>query len=535
MRQSNKHLTVLSIIGILQGCGGGVAPNSQTLSVLTTVTSPPTSVTLPVATPVTPPVTPSTPTAARGDLLQSPPAQVESLSAAGMASRLSSFGSAGKQVLNATGAPKCGVDVHHVKYKTVGAAGEPATASAALMVPTGTDAACTGSRPVVLYGHGSSIFRDLNMANMRTDATDGFDAAVVAATYAAQGYIVVAPNYVGYDTSDLSYHPHHVADQQSKDMIDGLTAARKALALLPRPVSENGKLFVTGYSEGGYAAMATHRAMQAAGIAVTASAPQSGNYAESVNYELMFGTKGAFDAPTVDDTNLLIRYVMKFTGWQKAYGNLYTTPSEIYPAAYAGAMETLTPITVSLQAFAASGKLPRFLLANDMPQYASLSPQQQANFGPPDQSLIKSSYLVKIINDVAARPCPVTSASAPLDCSPTNTARQAWLKNDLRTWVPKAPMLMCGGNGDPEVRHHNILLTQAYFQAHGVAPGTVTTLDVDTAIAPNDPYATAKSMFQDSKARVLAGGGDPSSEQNYHGYMAFLACNAAASEYFKKF
>lgn len=53
-----------------------------------------------------------------------------------------------------------------------------------------------------------------------------------AMLYAAQGDIVVALNYAGHDTSSLGYHPHHIVDQQSKDMIDALTAARAARVLL---------------------------------------------------------------------------------------------------------------------------------------------------------------------------------------------------------------------------------------------------------------------------------------------------------------
>jgi hypothetical protein len=53
--------------------------------------------------------------------------------------------------------------------------------------------------------------------------------------FAAEGYIVVAPNYVGYDTSTLGYHPYLNADQQSKDMIDALTAARSALPTADAP------------------------------------------------------------------------------------------------------------------------------------------------------------------------------------------------------------------------------------------------------------------------------------------------------------
>lgn len=195
--------------------------------------------------------------AVRGALLQNPPARLLSLDAAAASTQLKQFGT---QLLNIAGAPKCGIDFHHIKYSTVGARGEPTTASGALLVPTGADPACSGKRPVLLYGHGSSFQRKLNMADITDSSNEGGTRiSMPAALYAAQGYIVVAPNYAGYDTSSLNYHPHHIADQQSKDMIDALAATRKALPRLPRPIGENGKLFITGYSEGGYVAMATHR------------------------------------------------------------------------------------------------------------------------------------------------------------------------------------------------------------------------------------------------------------------------------------
>ena len=53
-------------------------------------------------------------------------------------------------------------------------------------------------------------------------------------------------------------------------MIDILTAARTALPnTMSSATSDNGKLFVTGYSQGGHVAMATQRAMQTAGMTVT--------------------------------------------------------------------------------------------------------------------------------------------------------------------------------------------------------------------------------------------------------------------------
>ena len=65
-------------------------------------------------------------------------------------------------------------------------------------------------------------------------------------------------------------------------MIDALTAARGALPTADAPTTtDNGQLLVTGCSQGGYVAMATHRALQGAGETVTASAPMSGPYALS--------------------------------------------------------------------------------------------------------------------------------------------------------------------------------------------------------------------------------------------------------------
>ena len=61
-------------------------------------------------------------------------------------------------------------------------------------------------------------------------------------------------------------------------MIGALTAARSALPTADAPATtDGGQLLVTGYSQGGYVAMATHRALQDAGETVTASAPMSGS------------------------------------------------------------------------------------------------------------------------------------------------------------------------------------------------------------------------------------------------------------------
>ena len=88
---------------------------------------------------------------------------------------------------------------------------------------------------MLLYAHGTATEQDVQ--HRRPAEPDNGEGLLIAAVFAAEGYIVVAPNYLGYDTSTLAFHPYLNGDQQSRDMIDALTAARSALptSALRRP------------------------------------------------------------------------------------------------------------------------------------------------------------------------------------------------------------------------------------------------------------------------------------------------------------
>jgi len=218
---------------------------------------------------------------ARGQLLQKPPELVSTVTAPALLLALNTL--LNRQLLAVSGTPLCDVAVHRIRYATVDGANAATTASGALMVPLGGDPQCNGARPILLYAHGTTTDRAFDMTNLQGDPNG--EALIMAALFASQGYIVVAPNYAGYDVSSLPYHPYLVADQQSKDMIDALTAARSAFPTAAAPATvDSGRLFITGYSQGGYVAMATHRAMQDAGMSVTASAPMSGPYAMAARF-----------------------------------------------------------------------------------------------------------------------------------------------------------------------------------------------------------------------------------------------------------
>lgn len=472
---------------------------------------------------------------ARGALLQSPPVKVGSFSVSDLLSMVSDT-QLGQQLLKLAFNPTCSVDVYHMEYDTVGGRGEPATASAALMIPTGSDARCQGPRPIVMYAHGKRNFKSFNLADLTSTSNE--EGLAVAIVGAARGYITVAPNYAGYDTSTLSYHPYLNGDQQSKDMMDALTAAHSALSALS--IADNQKLFVTGYSQGGFVAMATHRALQEAGITVTASAPMSGPYALSAFGDAVF--MGEVDDGSTENV------AMVTSSYQHSYGNLYTSPTEVFEPKYASAIDALGNSIADVSALNAQGLLPPSALFDSTPpapEFASMTPATSpadlapvfaVGFGA--DHLLTNAYRLSYLRDAQAAPdgsFPSQTTGVP-PASPGNTLRQDLKANDLRTWTPSAPVLLCGGNADPSVFFLNTQLMQQYWATDAPA-SPVTVLDVDSS---GGQYADIKNEFRVAKDlialdAVLHGakdGGAAAVRQIYHATLVPPFCLMAVTSFF---
>ncbi len=450
---------------------------------------------------------------------------------------------AGQPLLNLAGTPVCDVAVYHLEYETIGGAAESTTASAALLVPSGSNPACTGSRPIVLYAHGTSTEKQFDIANLADP--QNAEGLLLATFFASHGYIVVAPNYAGYDTSSLPYHPFLVADQQSADMMDALSAARSALPVMGAPATaDGGKLFVTGYSQGGYVALATERAMQAAGQTVTATAGMSGPYALAAFVDAEFYGQVSMGAPVVA--------TLLFTGYQHSYGNIYASPSDVFSSPYASAIGTLLPNTQSRSQLYAQGLLPEyafFSMAPPDPTYADITPPTTPTdlaavfaqgFG--SANLITNTFRLAYLLDAEANPdggFPNISSDVPA-ASPALPLRAALARNDLRTWVPAAPTLLCGGDQDPEVYFFNTTLMQQYWQQHGSPTTPVSVLDLEAPVGSGDPYATLKQGFEAEKIATAAAaiaqgatdGGASAVANAYHSTLVPPFCLAAVVSLF---
>jgi pimeloyl-ACP methyl ester carboxylesterase len=165
-------------------------------------------------------------------------------------------------------APVYDVETFRLTYMTTDGQGLPILASGLLAVPK---KAAGAPSPVISYQH-ATVFLDAEAPSNNPTATEP------SVVMASLGYIVVAADYVGYGASKGAPHPYLLSAPTAAAVVDLLHAARTHAGrsgLVP-----NGQLFLVGYSEGGYATAAAHRALQVAGGdiagALVGSAPGAG-------------------------------------------------------------------------------------------------------------------------------------------------------------------------------------------------------------------------------------------------------------------
>ncbi|MBK6748202.1 lipase family protein [Ottowia sp.] len=372
-----------------------------------------------------------------------------------------------------SGPAKCDVKVVALNYATIGAKGEDgANSSGVMLVPAGSDPACSGAAPLVAYARGTNALKTRTLANPQ----DGETASLIA-FFAAQGYAVVATDYLGYAKSTYTYHPYQDAASEGSAVIDSVRAAGNAASAVGAKLS--GKVMFTGYSQGGHSSAAAQRAAEdkdkIKDFSVVGGAHLAGPY--------NLGTALSLPTPTAG-SQLFLPFII--TAWQHAYGNIYGKASDAFQPPYDGFIETAFPSTDVAGLYAQ--------LRMDLPAASALNLILQPAF----------------VEGVRAKG--------------NNPLYQAGLKNSFIGWTPKAPVLLCGGSGDPVVPpavHQNVLM--ADFTARNVT--NVTSVDVDAqvqaafapgGVAPTDPATPEFATYY----------------SNYHSPYEPMFCYAAARQFF---
>ncbi len=405
---------------------------------------------------------------ARGAIKETPQT-VASLTAAQLDT---STAATGLQAIS--GKAKCDVRVMSLNYATVGVNGEATNASGVLLVPGG---ACTGPFPLVAYAKGTDVQKPRTLAN----PADG-ETGLLMAMYAAQGYAVVATDYLGFAKSSYSYHPYLHADSEATSVIDSIRAVRNIAAL--QSISLSGKVMLTGYSQGGHASMATHRAIErdiAGEINVVAGAHLAGPYNLSASLRIPNAIAGV---------QFFVPYLV--TAWQKVYGNIYSNVTQAFKLPYSNYIENLLPSpTLTYTTLVTTGTLPG--AAGETPNQAR-------------DAVFQAAFLADA----------QTNVNSPLFL--------AAKRNDLLGWNPRARTLLCGGAGDPTVPpavHQNVAM--ADFASRNLT--NVTSVDVDPFVqatygpggrAPTDPASAAFATYY----------------SNYHGTYEPPFCHAQARAVF---
>jgi len=178
-------------------------------------------------------------------------------------------------------ATKHGITIQRIVYKTVTPDGRLIDASGVMAFPN--DKAAGSSSPMFSYQHGT-IFQDSQAPSL------SFSPDPVLMVMAGSGFAVALPDYVGYATSTGEIHPFVIAENLAAATVDMLRATRQLLS--NQAILTNGQLFLAGYSEGGYATLATQKEIEqnlSSEFTITASMPGAGPYDMSGTAQSLVG------------------------------------------------------------------------------------------------------------------------------------------------------------------------------------------------------------------------------------------------------
>lgn len=157
------------------------------------------------------------------------------------------------------------ITIYKIEYLTT-YLGSEITASGLIGVPDTEEAI-----PTLSFQHGTIAAHD--------DAPTQSDEGTFYASFASLGYISLIPDFIGFGSSSDVLHPYYHEVSTAECVIDMVRASEEFI--LEKNLNSDGKLFLAGYSEGGYATMVTHKRIEEKyedEFDLVASAPASGGY-----------------------------------------------------------------------------------------------------------------------------------------------------------------------------------------------------------------------------------------------------------------
>lgn len=171
-----------------------------------------------------------------------------------------------------------------IEYDTTNEKGEKVRASGLMVVPTAFGLDKDGKQKleymkfkgfsIVSDDHGT-IFANENAPTVKASMQNIPDGSPIMLT-SLFGFVTLQPDYIGFGSSADEYHPYLLKHSSANATADFIEAAKKFAKDNHIPL--NNQIYLTGYSEGGYVALATLQKMESEGQSVTYAAPMAGPY-----------------------------------------------------------------------------------------------------------------------------------------------------------------------------------------------------------------------------------------------------------------
>jgi pimeloyl-ACP methyl ester carboxylesterase len=165
-----------------------------------------------------------------------------------------------------------------ITYNTVNEDDTPVVASGLLVIPTTPVVPYPNFSVSMLCDNHKTIFADaeapsvVEVPNYQPD----YSLAILETAYA--GFAGIFPDYIGFGVSKGTVHPYIMKKASARSSLDMIKASMKYME--DTGVVLNYQLYITGYSEGGYAAMATAQKVEEelANVNLMGVAPMAGPY-----------------------------------------------------------------------------------------------------------------------------------------------------------------------------------------------------------------------------------------------------------------
>jgi pimeloyl-ACP methyl ester carboxylesterase len=189
-----------------------------------------------------------------------------------------------------------GIKAYRLEYTTTNTDGKSIKASGALIIPD-----APAALPLLSMQHGTI----LSDADAPSNFGSGSEAYTFGSVFASQGYIIAAPDYIGYGASKDVPHTYEHRNGLATASLDMLRAARDFLT--DKRINWDKRLFIAGYSEGGYATLALQKKIEeetGSEFNLVASSCGSGAY-----------DKPAFMKQIVNSTTAGVDYINRLYIW----------------------------------------------------------------------------------------------------------------------------------------------------------------------------------------------------------------------------